>query len=103
MGAVAAVIYLLGAIEFAVGRPNLIGVLIALELMLLAIGLIMIELSSYLDDLAGAAIALLILPIAGAESAVALSLLVAFYPMRLNVLSGMSRAAGRAEQSRAAG
>ncbi|KAI8903066.1 NADH dehydrogenase subunit 4L [Powellomyces hirtus] len=41
-----------------------------------------VNLSYNFDDLVGSNLTLLILPLAGAESAVALALLVAFYPLR---------------------
>ena len=59
--------------------------IVSLELMLLSIGLLLVNLSFYLDDLMGATLALYLLPLAGAESAIALALLVAFYPTRLNL------------------
>jgi NADH:ubiquinone oxidoreductase subunit K len=55
---------------------------ISLELLLLSVGLLLVNLSYNLDDLVGSNLTLLILPLAGAESAVALALLVAFYPLR---------------------
>jgi NADH:ubiquinone oxidoreductase subunit K len=59
---------------------------IALELLLLSVGLLLVTLSYNLDDLVGSNLTLLILPLAGAESAVALALLVAFYPLRGSIL-----------------
>jgi len=47
----------------------------------------LVNLSFHLDDLLGSTITLYILPLAGAESAVALALLVAFYPLRGTILS----------------
>jgi len=46
-----------------------------------------VNLSFHLDDLTGSTMTLYILPLAGAESAVALALLVAFYPLRGTILS----------------
>ena len=43
------------------------------------------NISYALDDLIGATLTLYLLPFAGAESAIALALLVAFYPSRLNL------------------
>lgn len=60
--------------------------MISLELILLSIGLILVNLSFHLDDLIGSHFTLYILPLAGAESAVALALLVAFYPLRGTLL-----------------
>src|SRR3954453_1686126 len=91
LAATAMALYLVGLLEFAVGinrraARNLIGVLIALEIMLLAIGLLFAAISVTFDDIGGALFALFLLPLAGAESAVALALIVAYYPTRLNVL-----------------
>jgi len=44
-----------------------------------------VNISYALDDLIGATLTLYLLPFAGAESAIALALLVAFYPSRLNL------------------
>lgn len=60
--------------------------IISLELLLLSVGLLLVNLSYNLDDLVGSNLTLLILPLAGAESAVALALLVAFYPLRGSIL-----------------
>jgi NADH:ubiquinone oxidoreductase subunit K len=59
---------------------------ISLELLLLSVGLLLVNLSYNLDDLVGSNLTLLILPLAGAESAVALAFLVAFYPLRGSIL-----------------
>ena len=59
---------------------------ISLELLLLSVGLLLVNLSYNLDDLVGSNLTLLILPLAGAESAVAIALLVAFYPLRGSIL-----------------
>ena len=78
-------VYLVGALAFTKSSRNLIQVVVSLELMLLSIGLLLVNLSFYFDDLVGATLALYLLPLAGAESAIALALLVAFYPTRLNL------------------
>ena len=88
----AAIIYFAGAIQFAIAlngssySRHLIHLVISLELVLLSIALLLVNMSFYFDDLLGATLALYLLPLAGAESAVALALLVAFYPARLNLL-----------------
>lgn len=65
---------------------HLIQLVISLELILLSIALLSLTMTFYFDDLLGATLAIYLLPLAGAESAVALALLVAFYPQRLNLL-----------------
>jgi NADH:ubiquinone oxidoreductase subunit K len=88
--ALALAIYSVGASTFALipakRKRNLIHMVISLELMLLSIGLLLVNISFALDDLIGATLTLYLLPFAGAESAIALALLVAFYPSRLNLL-----------------
>jgi NADH:ubiquinone oxidoreductase subunit K len=57
-------------------------VIISLELILLALGILFLHFSFILDDIIGANLSLFILPLAGAESALALAFLVAYYPLR---------------------
>jgi NADH-ubiquinone oxidoreductase chain 4L len=79
---------ILGIILIGVGifgfcnNKNLVMVIISLELILLALGILFLHLSFILDDLIGANLSLFILPLAGAESALALAFLVAYYPLR---------------------
>jgi len=56
--------------------------LIALEILLLGIGILFLINSFILDDLLGSLMTLYILPLAGAESALGLSLLITYYPKR---------------------
>ena len=69
--------------------------LMSIELMLLAINLSFILFSVYLDDIIGQIFALLVLTVAGAESAIGLALLVVYYRIRgtidvefINILKG---------------
>lgn len=61
---------------FLDGSRNLIFVLVGIEIILLSIGLSFCFLSYIFDDSLGSFITLIILPIAGAESAIGLSLLI---------------------------
>ena len=61
---------------------NLIMLVISLELLLLSVSILLVNLSFSIDDLVGSNLTLLILPLAGAESAVALAFMVAYYPLR---------------------
>ena len=76
----------LGAILFAISvvgiflnRRNLIVLLMAIELMLLAVNLNFIAFSYYLGDLAGQVFVFFILTVAAAESAIGLAILVALF------------------------
>ena len=76
----------LGAILFAISvvgiflnRRNVIIVLMAIELMLLAINLNFVELSHFLGDAAGQVFVFFILTVAAAESAIGLAILVVLF------------------------
>ena len=76
----------LGALLFAIGvvgiflnRKNLIVLLMAIELMLLAVNMNFIAFSHYLGDLSGQVFVFFILTVAAAESAIGLAILVALF------------------------
>ena len=76
----------LGAILFAISmagiflnRKNVIIILMAIELMLLAVNLNFIAFSYYLDDMAGQVFVFFILTVAAAESAIGLAILVVLF------------------------
>jgi NADH-quinone oxidoreductase subunit K len=66
-------------------RKNLILILISIELLLLSVSLNFIFFSKYFDDIIGQITALIILSVAGAESALGLALLVSFYRLRSDI------------------
>jgi len=77
---------ILGALLFAIGvvgiflnRKNLIILLMAIELMLLAVNMNFIAFSHYLGDLSGQVFVFFILTVAAAESAIGLAILVALF------------------------
>jgi NADH-quinone oxidoreductase subunit K len=76
----------LGAILFAISmagiflnRRNVLIMLMAIELMLLAVNMNFIAFSHYLDDPAGQVFVFFILTVAAAESAIGLAILVALF------------------------
>ena len=73
-------------------RTNLLMLLISLEIMFLGINLNFIILSCSLNDLLGQLFALLILSIIGAESAIGLAVLIAYYRVRgqINTLQAVA-------------
>jgi len=75
-------LFLLGLWGIVVVRRNLIIILISIEVLLLAVNLAFILNSLFLDDVWGQLIALYVLTIAGAESAIGLAILVAFYRLQ---------------------
>jgi NADH-quinone oxidoreductase subunit K len=77
---------ILGAILFAISvagiflnRKNVIILLMAIELMLLAVNLNFIAFSHYLQDTAGQVFVFFILTVAAAESAIGLAILVVMF------------------------
>lgn len=63
-------------------KENLIMLIIAQEIILLAIGILLVHISFLIDDKIGATLTLYLLPLAGAESAIALAIYIAYYPKR---------------------
>ena len=80
------VLFLLGVLGIILNRKNIILMLMAIELMLLAVNLNFIVFSVFLDDLLGQVFSLLILTIAAAESAVGLAIVVIYYRVRGSIL-----------------
>jgi NADH-quinone oxidoreductase subunit K len=77
---------ILGAVLFAISvvgiflnRKNVIILLMAIELMLLAVNLNFIAFSHYLNDIAGQVFVFFILTVAAAESAIGLAILVVLF------------------------
>ena len=77
---------ILGAILFAISmagiflnRKNLIVLLMAIELMLLAVNMNFVAFSHYLGDIAGQVFVFFILTVAAAESAIGLAILIVMF------------------------
>jgi NADH-quinone oxidoreductase subunit K len=78
-------VFLLGIYGIFLNRKNVIIMLMSVELMLLAINLNLLVFSAYMDDIMGQVFALLILTVAGAESAIGLALLLVYYRVRNSI------------------
>ena len=76
------ILFLIGILGFVLNRKNLILMLISIEIILLSITLILLISSLQYDDIIGQTYAIYIISIAGAESAIGLGILVAFYRLR---------------------
>ena len=75
-------IFLIGIIGFILNRKNIILLLISLEIMLLDITLIFLISSYNFDDNIGQTFGIYIISIAGAESVIGLSILIAYYRLK---------------------
>lgn len=79
------VLFLIGILGFVLNRRNIILMLISIEIMLLAITFLILVSSVGFDDIMGQIYAIYIIAIAGAESAIGLAILVAYYRLRGSV------------------
>ena len=73
------ILFLIGVLGFVLNRKNIILMLISIEIMLLAITFLILVSSLNIDDIIGQTFAIYIIVVAGAESAIGLGILVAFY------------------------
>jgi NADH-quinone oxidoreductase subunit K len=79
---VAAILFTIGVFGIFINRKNIITILMAVELMLLAVNINLVAFSSYLNDLTGQIFTMLILTVAAAEAAIGLAILVVYFRNR---------------------
>ncbi|MCE2657727.1 MAG: NADH-quinone oxidoreductase subunit NuoK [Rubrivivax sp.] len=79
------VLFALSVIGIFLNRHNLIVLLMAIELMLLAVNMNFIAFSHFLGDMAGQVFVFFILTVAAAESAIGLAILVVLFRNRSTV------------------
>ncbi|OHC66575.1 MAG: NADH-quinone oxidoreductase subunit K [Rhodocyclales bacterium GWA2_65_20] len=75
----AAILFAIGIVGIFLNRRNLIVLLMAIELMLLAVNLNFVAFSHYLHDLGGQLFVFFILTVAAAESGIGLAILVVLF------------------------
>src|SRR5436190_16609656 len=80
-------LFLIGILGFILNRKNIILMIIAIEIMLLAVTLLVLISSFNFDDNVGQTFSIYIISIAGAESVIGLSILVAFYRFYSSLIS----------------
>ena len=93
--AVSAVLFTLGVLGIFINRKNIIVILMAIELILLAVNINLVAFSAYLHDVVGQIFAMFVLTVAAAEAAIGLAILVTFFRNRgtidvedVNVMKG---------------
>ncbi len=79
------VLFALSVVGIFMNRRNLIVLLMAIELMLLAVNLNFVAFSHYLGDMAGQIFVFFILTVAAAESAIGLAILVVLFRNRASI------------------
>lgn len=79
------ILFIIGILGFVLNKKNIILMLISIEVMLLSITVLILLSSICFDDIVGQTFSIYIIAIAGAESAIGLAILVAFYRLRGNI------------------
>jgi NADH-quinone oxidoreductase subunit K len=79
------ILFALSVVGIFLNRHNLIVLLMAIELMLLAVNMNFIAFSHYLGDMAGQVFVFFILTVAAAESAIGLAILVVLFRNRSTI------------------
>mgnify|MGYP001824737224 CR=1 FL=1 len=80
--ALAAILFAIGIFGIFLNRKNIIVVLMAVELILLAVNINLVAFSFYLQDLTGQVFALFVLTVAAAEAAIGLAIIVVYFRNR---------------------
>jgi NADH-quinone oxidoreductase subunit K len=75
----AAIVFAIGVVGVFLNRKNLIVLLMAIELMLLAVNMNFVAFSHYLNDPAGQLMVFFVLTVAAAEAAIGLAILVVLF------------------------
>lgn len=78
----AAILFAIGIFGIFLNRKNIIVVLMAIELMLLAVNINLVAFSVHLGDMVGQVFAMFILTVAAAEAAIGLAILVVYFRNR---------------------
>jgi len=78
----AALLFTIGLVGIFVGRRNVISILLAIELLLLAVNINFISFSVFLQDYVGQLFTLFILTVSAAEVAIGLAILIVYFRQR---------------------
>jgi NADH-quinone oxidoreductase subunit K len=79
---VGAILFVLGVLGIFLNRKNVIVILMAVELILLAVNINLVAFSAFMQDLVGQIFAMLVLTVAAAEAAIGLAILVIYFRTR---------------------
>ena len=94
---VGAILFVLGVFGIFLNRKNVIVILMAIELILLAVNINLVAFSAFLGDMVGQVFAMFVLTVAAAEAAIGLAILVIYFRSRgtiavddINQMKGLS-------------
>jgi NADH-quinone oxidoreductase subunit K len=76
---VAAIVFTIGVLGIFLNRRNIILMLMAIELILLAVNINLVAFSAFLGEISGQVFAMFVLTVAAAEAAIGLAILFIFF------------------------
>ena len=79
---VAAIVFTIGVLGIFLNRRNIILMLMAIELILLAVNINLVAFSAFLGEISGQVFAMFVLTVAAAEAAIGLAILVIYFRNR---------------------
>ena len=79
---VAAILFVIGVLGIFLNRKNIIVMLMAIELILLAVNINLVAFCAFLGDLVGQVFAMFVLTVAAGEAAIGLAILVIYFRRR---------------------
>ena len=80
--AVAAILFTIGVLGIFLNRKNVIIIMMSIELILLAVNINLVAFSAALNDMVGQVLAMFVLGVAAAESAIGLAIVVVYFRNR---------------------
>jgi NADH-quinone oxidoreductase subunit K len=93
---VSSILFVLGVLGIFLNRKNVIVILMAIELILLAVNINLVAFSAFLGDLTGQIFAMFVLTVAAAEAAIGLAILVIYFRSRGTIaVDDINRMKGR--------
>ncbi len=81
----AIILFCIGVSGIFLNRKNIISLLMSIEIMLLSININFVAFSTMMQDMVGQIYAIFILTVAGAEAAIGLAILVAYFNKTSNI------------------
>jgi len=82
---VASILFTIGICGIFMGRKNIINIMMAIEIILLAVNINFVAFSIHLGDIKGQIFAFFILTVAAAEAAIGLAILIVYYRNKASV------------------
>ncbi|MEM8694390.1 MAG: NADH-quinone oxidoreductase subunit NuoK [Pseudomonadota bacterium] len=76
---VGAILFVMGVLGIFLNRKNIIIILMAIELILLAVNINLVAFSAFLGDIVGQVFAMFVLTVAAGEAAIGLAILVIYF------------------------